>query len=98
MNDQPQPKQIKLALEACMKQDWEKAFGPVHEIVKQGYSTTDIISTFNRVTKNMDVPENIKLEWLKEIGLTHMRVNSGAPGLLQLDAMVSKFLMTVVNK
>jgi len=95
MNDQPQPKRIKVCLEACLKQDWDAAFLPVHEIFKQGYSTTDIISTFARVTKYFDCPEHIKLAWLKEIGLVHMRVNAGAHGLLQLDAMVCKFLLAV---
>jgi len=98
MNDQPQPAKVKLALHACLQRNWQEAFGPVHEIHKQGYSTTDIISTFFRVAKTMDnVPEHIKLEWLKEIGLTHMRVNAGATGLLQLDAMVSKFI-TAANR
>lgn len=98
MNDQPQPKVVRKALEGCLAGDWEAGFRPVHELHSQGYSTADIISVFARVTKTMDVPEHVKLEWLKEIGLTHMRVNAGATGLLQLDAMVSKFLMTVVNK
>eukprot|EP00448_Togula_jolla_P013334 CAMPEP_0170581924 /NCGR_PEP_ID=MMETSP0224-20130122/7303_1 /TAXON_ID=285029 /ORGANISM="Togula jolla, Strain CCCM 725" /LENGTH=318 /DNA_ID=CAMNT_0010905101 /DNA_START=56 /DNA_END=1012 /DNA_ORIENTATION=+ len=92
MNDQPQPQKVRAALEASLKQDWQGAFGPVHEIYKQGYSTTDIISTFFRVAKQMEAPEHIKLEWLKEVGLTHMRVNAGATGLLQLDAMVAKFV------
>lgn len=92
MNDQPQPARIKAALEACLKKDWKSAFAPVHELHAQGYSTGDIISTFARVTKTIDVPEHIKLEWLKEIGVTHMRVTSGAGGLLQLDAMISKFI------
>jgi len=93
MNDQPQPEKIKKSLEACLKKDWPGAFGPVHEIWKQGYSPMDIISTFARVCKQFDAPENIKLEWLKEVGLTHMRVTSGATGLLHLDAMVSKLVM-----
>lgn len=92
MNDQPQPAKIKSCLEASLRKNWKDAFAPVHEIYKQGYSTTDIISTFFRVAKGMDAPENVKLEWLKEIGLTHMRVNAGATGLIQLDAMVAKFI------
>eukprot|EP00928_Gymnodinium_smaydae_P055804 TRINITY_DN3927_c0_g1_i1.p1 TRINITY_DN3927_c0_g1~~TRINITY_DN3927_c0_g1_i1.p1 ORF type:complete len:317 (+),score=97.30 TRINITY_DN3927_c0_g1_i1:88-1038(+) len=92
MNDQPQPAKVKAALEASLRKDWQGAFGPVHEIWKQGYSTSDIISTFARVAKNIEAPEHVKLEWLKEIGLIHMRVNSGANGLLQLDSMVSKFI------
>lgn len=93
MNDQPQPKKIRECLMAALKGDWENAFGPIHDIHKQGYSTTDIISTFARVAKQVEVPEHIKLEWLKEVGLAHMRVIQGAHGLLQLDALVSKFIL-----
>jgi len=93
MNDQPQPEKIKGCLEACLRKDWNSAFQPLHEIWKQGYSAADIISTFARVAKSIDVPEHIKLEWLKEIGLAHMRIISGAQGLLQLDAMLSKLVM-----
>lgn len=92
MNDQPQPSKVKAALAAALKKDWEASFKEVHDIHKQGYATSDIISTFARVAKTMDAPEHIKLEWLKEIGLTHMRVNAGATGLLQLDALVCKFV------
>lgn len=93
MNDQPQPEKVQGCLKAALQRDWKGAFTPVHEIWKQGYSSTDIISTFARVAKSQDAPEHIKLEWLKEIGLTHMRVTAGAQGLLQLDAMVSKLLL-----
>mmetsp|Transcript_2446 Transcript_2446/g.4938 ORF Transcript_2446/g.4938 Transcript_2446/m.4938 type:complete len:320 (+) Transcript_2446:17-976(+) len=93
MNDQPQPEKLHGCLRAALRHDWKEAFQPVHEIFKQGYSSTDIISTFARVAKSSDAPEHIKLEWLKEIGLTHMRVTAGAQGLLQLDAMVSKLVL-----
>jgi len=93
MNDQPQPKLVKTSLDACLKQDWDGAFGPMHLLWKQGYSTGDIVATYGRVVKSADVQEHVKLQWLKELGLTHMRVIAGAHGLLQLDAMISKFLM-----
>lgn len=92
MNDQPQPEKIKAALGSCLKQDWVGAFAPIHEIFLLGYSTTDIISTFGRVVKSYDVAEHIKLEWLKELGVAHLRVNAGADGLVQLDSLVCKIL------
>jgi len=98
MNDQPQPEKIREALRAILNQDWKGSFGPIHEIFQQGYSTTDIISSVARVVKMFDVPENIKLEWLKEVGLTHMRVNAGAQGLLHLDALISKFIVACGKK
>jgi replication factor C subunit 2/4 len=93
MNDQPQPEKIKSCLQASLQRDWKAAFAPVHDVWKQGYSTTDIISTFAKVAKSMEAPEHTKLEWLKEIGLAHMRVSAGAQGLLQLDALVSKLVL-----
>mmetsp|Transcript_35258 Transcript_35258/g.64484 ORF Transcript_35258/g.64484 Transcript_35258/m.64484 type:complete len:319 (-) Transcript_35258:216-1172(-) len=93
MNDQPQPHRVRAALEAALRGDWKAAFQPVNELWNEGYSTGDIIATFGRVVKQMEAPEHIKLEWLKEVGMTHMRVNAGAAGLLQLDAMVSKFIL-----
>jgi len=95
MNDQPQPEKITGCLRAALQRDWKGAFAPVHEIYKQGYSSTDVISTFARVAKSIDAPEHIKLEWLKEIGLAHMRITAGAQGLLHLDAMVSKLVLAV---
>merc|ERR1712137_418307 len=92
MNDQPQPEKIKAVLSSCLKQDWAGAFAPIHEIFLLGYSTTDIISVFARVAKSYDVAEHIKLEWLKELGVAHLRVNAGADGLVQLDALVCKIL------
>merc|ERR1711924_362432 len=71
---------VRQALEASLKQDWAGAFGPIREMHQQAYSTADIVSTCGRVAKTMDAPENIKLEWLKEVGLAHMRVNAGAGG------------------
>lgn len=46
MNDQPQPEKVKSCLEASLKKDMQGTFAPMHEIWQQGYSATDIISTF----------------------------------------------------
>merc|ERR1712085_130446 len=51
MNDQPKPQQIKASLAAAMRKDWAGAFGPIKEISKLGYSTTDIITTTSRCVK-----------------------------------------------
>merc|ERR1719517_376305 len=51
MNDQPQPEKIRSCLAATLNKDWQAAFAPVLEIWKQGYSATDIISTFGKVAK-----------------------------------------------
>lgn len=56
-----------------------------------GYSSHDIISTMFRVTKTIQtLSEHAKLEFIKEIGFTHMRILDGVGTLLQLSGCVAK--------
>lgn len=56
----------------------------------QGYAATDIIQTLFRVTRTMDMPEPQKLEFLREIGFSHMRISEGLNTQLQLIGCVSR--------
>ena len=56
-----------------------------------GYSSHDIISTMHRVTKTIPtLGEHTKLEFLHEIGFTHMRILEGVQTLLQLSGCVAR--------
>ena len=56
-----------------------------------GYSSHDIISTMFRVTKTIpSLSEHSKLEFIREIGFTHMRILDGVQSLLQLSGCVAK--------
>lgn len=56
-----------------------------------GYSTHDIISTMFKVTKTMpSLSEHAKLEFIREIGFTHMRILEGVQTYLQLAGCVAK--------
>lgn len=56
-----------------------------------GYSSHDIISTMFKVTKTIPIlSEHAKLEFIREIGFTHMRILDGVQSLLQLSGLVAK--------
>ena len=56
-----------------------------------GYSSHDIISTMFRVTKSIPtLSEGVKLEFIKEIGFTHMRVLEGLQTFLQISGCLAK--------
>lgn len=56
-----------------------------------GYSPHDIISTMFRVTKTIPtLSEHSKLEYIKEIGFTHMRILEGVQTFLQLSGCIAK--------
>ena len=61
------------------------------DLWKKGYSSIDIVTTSFRVTKNLaQVKESVRLEMMKEIGLTHMRILEGVGTYLQLASMLAK--------
>ena len=56
----------------------------------KGYSGFDIIGTLFKVTKFFDMPESLKLEFIREIGFTHMRIADGVGSLLQLVGLCGR--------
>ena len=57
----------------------------ISRLYDDGYASTDIISTLFKVTKGHDdLPEMLKLDFLREIGFTHMRISEGLNSKLQL--------------
>lgn len=70
----------------------------LYELWKSGYSASDIISTVFKVVKNHEpMDEYIKLEYMKEIGFTHMRIINGLNTLVQLSGLVAR-LCRLSNK
>eukprot|EP00965_Chrysotila_dentata_P039150 1301821-Pleurochrysis_carterae.AAC.3 len=68
----------------------QKACTIVEQLWNDGYSGIDVIGTFFRITKNEDMDEALKLEFIKEVGIVHMRVLDGVDSLMQLTGLVGK--------
>lgn len=91
--DEPHPLLIKEMLTHCTKCEFENAYTVLHTLWEKGYSADDIISNIFRVCKNFpdnELAEFTKLEYLKEIGLTHLRISEGVGTLLQLTALIAR--------
>ncbi|KAI0308189.1 P-loop containing nucleoside triphosphate hydrolase protein [Multifurca ochricompacta] len=89
--DQPHPIVVQSMIRACSKGDIESSMVKLQELWDQGYSAVDIIVTIFRVVKTFDeLPEYTKLEYIKEIGFTHMRILEGVGTLIQLGGLVAR--------
>ncbi|KAG9083241.1 replication factor C subunit 4 [Ceratobasidium sp. UAMH 11750] len=89
--DQPHPVIVQDMVRACLKGDIDNGMARLNELWTQGYSAVDIVTTLFRVTKTFDeLPEYTKLEYIKEIGWTHMRVLEGVGTLVQLGGLVAR--------
>ncbi|KAJ5873563.1 Replication factor C subunit 4 [Penicillium subrubescens] len=89
--DSPHPVKVQAMIKACWEGKVDAALEILNDLWTLGYSSHDIISTMFRVTKTIPtLSEHSKLEFIKEIGFTHMRILDGVQSLLQLSGCVSK--------
>jgi replication factor C subunit 2/4 len=77
-------------LDHCFKSDIEKSYKIMAHLWKLGYSSEDIVTSIFRVCKTHNLPEFVKLEFIKEIGLTHLALVQGTQSLLQLSGMLAR--------
>jgi replication factor C subunit 2/4 len=88
--DQPQPTKVKVVIERAIEGKTIEALDAVMALWGSGYAATDIIQTLFKVTKGIDIPEELKLNMIREIGFTHMRIAEGLNTQLQLAGCVSR--------
>ncbi|GMR41038.1 hypothetical protein PMAYCL1PPCAC_11233, partial [Pristionchus mayeri] len=92
--DEPHPSLMVEMFKNCVNGKVRPASETVHTLYRLGYSPEDIISTMFRVCKSCDeIPELLKLEFLKEIGLCHKAIVEGLTTLLQLSGLVAKMCL-----
>ncbi|KIV98648.1 replication factor C subunit 4 [Verruconis gallopava] len=89
--DSPHPLKVQIMLKNCSEGKIDAATDVLHELWDLGYSTHDIVSTMFRVTKMIpDFSEHTKLEFIREIGFTHMRILEGVQTYLQLAGCLAR--------
>ncbi|KAH9842279.1 Replication factor C subunit 4 [Teratosphaeria destructans] len=89
--DSPHPVKVQAMIKHCSERKVDEALDGLKELWNLGYSSHDIISTMFKVTKTLPaLSEHTKLEFIKEIGFTHMRILEGVQTYLQLAGCVAK--------
>uniref|UniRef100_A0A672SR10 Replication factor C subunit 2 n=1 Tax=Sinocyclocheilus grahami TaxID=75366 RepID=A0A672SR10_SINGR len=68
----------------------ENVFKVIEQLWSLGYSPEDIIGNIFRVCKTFQMAEYLKLEYIKEIGYTHMKVAEGVNSLLQMAGLLGR--------
>ena len=87
--DSPHPLIVKKMLLAESLDDSLKYLN--EDLLSKGYSAIDIITTSFRVTKTLyQIKESKRLDMIKEIGITHMRILEGVSTYLQLARMLAQ--------
>ncbi|KAI5284770.1 replication factor C subunit 4 [Ascosphaera aggregata] len=96
--DSPHPVKVQAMIKACYEGNIDAALDSLNELWDLGYSSHDIISTMFRVTKTIpSLSEHSKLEFIKEIGFTHMRILEGVQTLVQLSGCIARLCRINMN-
>ncbi|WWC71483.1 uncharacterized protein I206_105441 [Kwoniella pini CBS 10737] len=89
--DQPHPIILKQLIKDCQNCQIDQALSRINDLWEKGYSAVDIVVSIFRVVKTIDdLQEYLKLEFIREIGWTHMRILEGVGTLVQLGAMIAR--------
>ena len=88
--DQPHPLKVRASVERILEGKTKEAVGIVMDLWGKGYAATDIIQTLFKVTRQMEISEMKKLDFIREIGFSHMRIAEGLNSQLQLLGCVSR--------
>ncbi|KAI9277583.1 P-loop containing nucleoside triphosphate hydrolase protein [Sporodiniella umbellata] len=89
--DQPHPAMVQKIILLCSEGQVDEAVECIEELYYLGYSALDIITTVFRIVKSYEaLDEAIRLDYLKEIGFTHMRILDGHQSIIQLSGMISR--------
>lgn len=89
--DQPHPTIVRAIIDYCFTGSLHEAIDKLNDLWTSGYAASDIIGTIFKVTKSHEtLPEGEKLEYLREIGFTHMKISSGVSTRLQLLGLLAR--------
>lgn len=99
--DTPNPAIVECIIDTCKEGKMEEAQSDLEGLLAAGYSAQDVIGTFFRVVKFIPkerLDEGIQLEFIKQIGLTHMRILQGVASRLQLCALLANLCLVGTGK
>nr|CAH0098787.1 unnamed protein product [Daphnia galeata] len=94
--DEPHPMLIKDMIDHCAKGKIDDAYTIMSHLYELGYAAEDIISSVFRVCRNHTLPEYIMLEFIQEIGLTHMKTAQGLGSLLQMSGLLARLCKKII--
>jgi replication factor C subunit 2/4 len=85
--DQPHPILVKEILQNALDQNVNKSNEILCSLWNKGYSALDIVQTLFRIARSHEMDEQLRLQVMKAVGKTHMKVMEGCSSLIQLTAL-----------
>jgi replication factor C small subunit len=88
------PKKIVELIESTLDGDLGRSMKMLRGLFDMGLSGEEIVVQIYRSVFDIDIPDDIKLKLIGKIGDTEFRIIEGANEELQLEALISQFVLT----
>lgn len=88
--DEPHPMFIKEMFKHCIDNNFDEAYAILANLYHLGYSAEDIIGNTFRICKTYPIPEHLKLAFIREIGITQIRICQGVKSLIQFSGLLAR--------
>lgn len=95
--DEPHPLFIKDIFKYCLENNLAEANAVLLSLYRLGYSPEDLIANIFRICKTYPIPEYLKLEFIKEIGITQMRICQGVNSMLQFSGLLARLCKKTIK-
>jgi replication factor C small subunit len=91
---QAKPKEVKEMMILALKGDFKSTRKKLYDmLVKQGLAGEDIIKACHSQIFDLDIPDEKKISMISKIGEYDFRISEGGDPLIQLEAMLSQFML-----
>jgi replication factor C subunit 2/4 len=91
--DKPHPIVLENLFVLCNKKKYKEVFTILYELKQNGYSNSDISLCMIETLKNMSnsvLGEDIRIKYIKEIGICTLNISRGITTFLQLSGCIAK--------
>jgi replication factor C small subunit len=93
------PQTIKELLNASIHCELKRALSLLDLILAEhGFSGTEIITQIHKAVLNLDVVDELKVQFINSIGETDFRLSEGANERIQMEALIANFMLLSRSK
>ena len=93
----PHPKIIVEIIKECVKMNIINGINYIHQLKEAGYCTNDILQTMLNNLRDLNIDEDIRINFIKIISDTYMNVADGIDSNLQLYGCISRMIKYIKN-
>jgi replication factor C subunit 2/4 len=90
---QPHPDKIIKLIQECANRNTDQAIAMIDDLKRRGYCSNDILLTMISVLRDVQIVEEVRLEYIRTISESYIQVCDGVDSNLQLYGCIARLVM-----